>query len=73
MVKINGTKDILGGLVAGVVINIFEFVLNGVIINKDMEDAVRALGRQMGIGEPCGRERGELPEPKNNQRLRAWR
>jgi hypothetical protein len=51
MGKINRTRVLLGGLVAGVIINIFEFVLNGVIITKDMEDALRALGRQLGMGE----------------------
>jgi hypothetical protein len=39
---------ILGGLVAGVIINIFEFVLNGVVLAKDMEAATTALGRQVG-------------------------
>ena len=51
MGKINWTRVILGGLVAGVVINISEFVLNGVVLAKDMEAAISALGRQMGGGE----------------------
>src|SRR6059058_256418 len=50
MGKINWTRVILGGLVAGVIINVFESVLNGVILAKDMEAAIRALGRQMGGG-----------------------
>src|SRR6266446_9942047 len=50
MGKINWTRVILGGLVAGVIINVFESVLNGVIFAKDMEAAIRALGRQMGGG-----------------------
>ena len=50
MGKINWTRVILGGLVAGVIINIFEYVLNGVILAKDMEAALRALGKQMGGG-----------------------
>jgi hypothetical protein len=50
MGKINWTRVILGGLVAGVIINIFEYVLNGVILAKDMEAAIRALGKQMGGG-----------------------
>ena len=50
MGKINWTRVILGGLVAGVIINIFEYVLNGVILAKDMEVAIRALGKQMGGG-----------------------
>src|SRR6266700_768753 len=48
MGKINWNRVILGGLVAGVIINIFEFVLNGVILAKDMEAAMTALGRQVG-------------------------
>ena len=47
MGKINWTRVILGGLVAGVVINVSEFLLNGVILAKDMEAAMSALGRQV--------------------------
>jgi hypothetical protein len=50
MGKINWTLVNLGGLVAGVIINIFEYVLNGVVLAKDMETAISALGRQMGGG-----------------------
>ena len=50
MGKINWTRVILGGLVAGAIINIFEYVLNGVVLAKDMEAAISALGRQMGGG-----------------------
>jgi hypothetical protein len=48
MGKINWTRVILGGLVAGAIINVFEFVLNGVILAKDNEAAFRALGKQIG-------------------------
>jgi len=48
MGKINWNRVILGGLVAGLIINIFEFVLNGVILARDMEAAMTALGRQVG-------------------------
>ena len=41
---------ILGGLAAGLIINVIESVLNGVILAKDMEAAISALGRQMGGG-----------------------
>ena len=50
MGKINWTRVILGGLAAGLIINVFESVLNGVILAKDMEAAIGALGRQMGGG-----------------------
>ena len=48
MGKINWNRVILGGLVTGVIINIFEFVLNGVVLAKDMEAAMTALGGQVG-------------------------
>ena len=48
MGKINWNRVILGGLVAGVIINIFEFALHGAVIAKDMDAAVRALGREVG-------------------------
>ena len=51
MGKINWVQVILGGVVAGVIINIFEYLLNGVILAKDMEAAISALGRQMGGGQ----------------------
>jgi hypothetical protein len=51
MGNINWSRVILGGLLAGVIINVFEFVLNGVILAKEMEAAISALGRQMGGAE----------------------
>src|SRR5713226_528967 len=51
MGKINWNRVILGGLVAGVIINIFEFALHGFVLAKDMDAAVRALGREVGGGE----------------------
>jgi len=43
MAKINLGRVILGGLLAGVVINIGEFVLNMAILAKRWEDALNAL------------------------------
>jgi hypothetical protein len=51
MGKVNWVRVILGGLLAGVIINVFEFFLNGVLLAKDMQAAISALGRQMGGGE----------------------
>jgi len=48
MGKINWNRVILGGLVAGVIINVFEFALHGFVLAKDMDTAVRALGREVG-------------------------
>jgi hypothetical protein len=45
MSSINWGRVILGGLLAGLVINVFEFVLNGVALARDWEAAIVALGR----------------------------
>jgi hypothetical protein len=45
MSGINWRRVILGGLLAGMVINVFEFFLNGVVLAKDWEAAIVALGR----------------------------
>jgi len=47
MGKINWGRVVLGGLLAGVVVNIFEYVANGVVLMADWEAAMRALGREM--------------------------
>lgn len=39
MNKINCSRLILGGLVAGVILNIGEFLLNGVVLAKQMQEA----------------------------------
>jgi hypothetical protein len=43
MGRINLGRVIVGGLLAGLVINISEFVLNTFVIEKDMEAALRAM------------------------------
>jgi len=45
MGKINWTRVLLGGLLAGVIINLFEFVTNGVVLRRDWAEAMKALGR----------------------------
>lgn len=45
MGKINMGRVILGGLVAGVVINAFEGVANGVVLEADWVKAMTALGK----------------------------
>jgi hypothetical protein len=47
MGKINWGRVFVGGIVAGIIINIFESVLNGVILSRDWEAAMKALGRTM--------------------------
>jgi hypothetical protein len=42
---INWGRVILGGLLAGILINVFEFILNGIILAKDWEAALLTLGR----------------------------
>jgi hypothetical protein len=46
MGKINMGRVIAGGLLAGFVINLGEFVLNGFILEKDWEAAMRSLGKE---------------------------
>jgi FtsH-binding integral membrane protein len=45
MGKINVGRVVLGGLVAGLVINFGEFILNGLILARQLEDAMRALNK----------------------------
>lgn len=51
MGKVNWVRVILGGLLAGVIINVFEFIVNGLLLAKDMQAAISALGKQMGGGQ----------------------
>ena len=46
MGNINWNRVILGGLLAGVVINVSESILNGVILARDLEAAMAALGKK---------------------------
>ncbi len=45
MGKINWGKVLVGGLVAGVVLNAVDFVLYGVVLMADMSAAMQALGK----------------------------
>jgi len=45
MGQINWARVILGGIVAGVIIDISEGVLNGVVLMQDWADAMKALGK----------------------------
>jgi len=45
MGKINATRVLLGGLLAGVVINISEWFWYGLVFMKDVEDAMAALSK----------------------------
>ena len=46
MGSINMSRVLLGGLVAGLIIDVFEGVLNGVILAKDWETAMLAMNKQ---------------------------
>lgn len=49
MGKINWGKVVLGGLLAGVVLNAYDWLLNGVVLMADWNAAFQALGKgQMG-------------------------
>lgn len=45
MGKINWARVFLGGLLAGVIINVFEFVANGVFLAPEWQTMMKALGR----------------------------
>lgn len=45
MGKINMKGVVLGGLLAGVVLNVVDYVLYGVVLAKDFEAAMQALGK----------------------------
>jgi hypothetical protein len=50
MSGINWRRVILGGLLAGMVVDVVEFFLNGVVLSKDWEAAILALGRPPIVG-----------------------
>src|SRR5258708_27165523 len=50
MEKINLARVFLGGLLAGLIINIFEYVLNGVMFASQWDAYMKVLGRQMRPG-----------------------
>jgi hypothetical protein len=45
MTHTNGVRVILGGLLAGLVINIVEFITNGVVLREAWGHAMQALGK----------------------------
>jgi hypothetical protein len=50
MGKINVARMFLGGLLAGLIINIFEYVLNGVVFASQWAAFEKSIGRQMRPG-----------------------
>jgi hypothetical protein len=50
MGKINLARVFLGGLLAGLILNIFEYVLNGVVFASQWDAYMKVLGRQMRPG-----------------------
>ncbi len=47
MQQINRGRLLLGGIVAGVIIDVVEFVLHGVVLASEWREAMAALGRPM--------------------------
>ncbi|HXG33273.1 MAG TPA: hypothetical protein VNJ11_07905 [Bryobacteraceae bacterium] len=45
MGKINAGRVLLGGIVAGIIITVVEYLVNGVMLLQDWTDAMRALGK----------------------------
>lgn len=50
MGRINMAKVVVGGLLAGLLINVSEFFFNGVLFAEDMAAAMQALGKGMEMG-----------------------
>lgn len=48
MRTVNWARVILGGILAGLVINGFEFAINGVVLAQEIDAAIKALGKQVG-------------------------
>ena len=52
MGKINLGRVILGGIVAGIIVNAFEFVLNGMLLDKQWTDLMASINRPaLGVTE----------------------
>ncbi len=47
MSRINLQRVLLGGLVAGLVLNVVDFLVYGVLLNQEFEAAMAALGAEM--------------------------
>ena len=55
MGRINLGRVILGGIVAGIIINAFEYVLNGVLLADQWSDMMKTINRpELGTGEVGG-------------------
>ncbi len=50
MNKINWNRVLLGGLLSGVIINVSEFITNGVVLSSQWEVAMKPLGRSISSG-----------------------
>ncbi|MFQ5931728.1 MAG: hypothetical protein ACE5MM_04935 [Nitrospiraceae bacterium] len=49
MGKINWSRVLLGGIVAGIIIDVGEFVLHGVVLGPEWREVMEALGRPMQV------------------------
>ena len=47
MSRINWRRVLLGGLLAGVIINVFEIVWSGMVLGKQWQAAMNALGHEL--------------------------
>src|SRR5262245_23167038 len=54
MGKINMGKVVVGGLLAGVVLNAFDFVVNGVVLKADWDAAMAAMSKPAMGGSTIG-------------------
>jgi hypothetical protein len=51
MAKINWTRVFLGGLLAGVIINVFEIVWSGIVLGKQWQAAMLAINHPLPYSE----------------------
>jgi len=54
MGRINLGRVVIGGLVAGIIINLFEYLLNGVILSDQWTDLMRSINRPVLDGAHVG-------------------
>ena len=63
MGRINWGRVFVGGLVAGLIINVFEYVTNGVVLAANWDAPMKALGRHLPT-RICAAAHDSAPAPR---------
>lgn len=50
MGKVNASRVVLGGIVAGLIVNVSEYLLHDVVLKAQHEEAMKSLGKSMPAG-----------------------